>query len=318
MSRVRALDEHAFAAEISKELGCDLYTKFIIDQAITGRVFLAEGEKGDDLIEDFKDLDSGLAVKRGHKTILQELRDSWLSSQAAGREVFAQAGETRDGGSEAAVGLQRGVQDGKPLRESMEGKFSQQVNDSGGGNSAQGRSQRGSAPTSPMTASKLFETLWHSKKYTTLVGKNGVRRLQSFHARVVSRVAADLGLSDYMPNEAKAKEIPSEAELTRLRNINLKKNPQDLEWRDKIFDSILEDDERGCEVTGLDGSVYKWPRASFNSTFTSIIDDLKKKLVNADRYRRSQAAKIKKYHDNKQKKVAQWLSHERLPCTYAF
>ncbi|GAQ88111.1 hypothetical protein KFL_004010030 [Klebsormidium nitens] len=309
MSRIRGLSAQEFAEEVSKELESDLYTKYILEEAISGRVFLAQGPEGDALVEDFKDLDSGSEIKRGHKLLLKDLRKSWLLSEASngGTGTARTAGDTltRDGGGQA-VNLQKGIQGSTGMRESMSENLTQQVDVSERGNNTQSRSQSRAAPSSPVTASKLFKTLWHSKKYTAVVGKHGVRRLQSFHARVVSRVAADLGLSDYMPNETKAKETPSEEELTRLRSINLKKNPKDQEWRDKIFDSILEDDEHAGEIVGLDGTVYKWPKACYNSTFTAIIDDLKKKLVHADRYKKSQADKLKRYHDRKQlKKRAQ-------------
>ncbi|GAQ88707.1 hypothetical protein KFL_004530120 [Klebsormidium nitens] len=299
MSRVRNLGVEEFAGEIAKELECDLYTRFIIEDAISGRVFLAEGEKGDALIEDFKDLKSGAAIKRGHKTILKELRDSWLASEGS------RGGKTEttreSGGGKGSVELQRS---GKHLdARNLAGTSSQEVNVSRGENDSQDRPQNRSAPSSPLSAAKLFKTLWHSKKFTIYVGKHGVRRLQSFHARVVSRAAADLGLTDYMPDEAKAKQVPSEDELMMLRSINLKRNPKDLEWRDKIFDSILDEDEHSGEVVGLDGTVYKWPKACNNSTFTAIIDDLKKKFLHADRYRKSQAKELERYHERKPKKV---------------
>ncbi|GAQ87577.1 hypothetical protein KFL_003620090 [Klebsormidium nitens] len=272
-----------FAQEVEKRLKSDRYTKFIIEEEISGEAFQAGG---DPLIQSFTDLDSEKKIKQGHIVILQKYRQSSFGTQGSTDERVS--GEADKGPAdclsrELVAVEEGGASEGAKEKGTEKRKAAQAMNE-------------------PATAQNLFATLWQSHKWKHVMGGNGVRRMQAMHADLSNRMHVDLGLEDYAQGGSKENENLPDEQQERLASIHLKKNGKDREWRDRIYDAIMGEGESGGMLTTLDGKVFRWPKGTFNRTFNSILDTMRKKLLKAEKYKRNQQKKLQKYHANKKLK----------------
>jgi hypothetical protein len=221
-SSVCNLTVEKFAEEVAKRLKSDRYSKFIFEEEVDGESFLVGG---DALIETFTDLDNDKRIKKGNLAILKDFRKTCLGLQ----------GSTDERCSGKAARVPDHDSQGRELVVVEEGAAS----GGGGDENRRGKKSRSGQLAPAMngvvtyTAEEIFKTLWHSKKWTLVVGKNGVRRLQGLFANLSSRVYVDLGLDDYAPCGSKEKKRPSEEELERLKAVNCKKKEGDRAWRDR-------------------------------------------------------------------------------------